>query len=126
MDVFSDEVLARERIGKRYSTLLKDVAVTPFVETYNTSVYAQYTIQVANREGVQRSLEVAGVPTVVHYPIPLNLQPAFSYLNQPAGSFPVSEAAARRVMSLPMHPYLGEQQQDEIVARVKEAIRSAS
>lgn len=89
---------------------------TPYLEPHNTSVYAQYTVLVENREAVQKKLNEAGIPTAVHYPIPLNLQPAFAHLNQPAGSIPVSEEMARRVMSLPMGPDLKVEQQDMIVS----------
>ena len=119
---FPDEVEARARIGARYSRLLQDVARVPVVGEGNTHVYAQYTIEVANREAVQASLKEAGVPTAVHYPIPLHLQPAFAALGLGVGSFPVAEAAAARVMSLPMHPFLDEASQDAIVAAVRQAL----
>jgi len=119
---FADEVAARERIGARYSELLKDVARVPALADGCSSVYAQYTIEIDSREAVQAALKEQGVPTAVHYPVPLNLQPAFAHLNQPEGSFPHSEAAARRVMSLPMHPFLDEATQDQVVAAVKQAL----
>jgi UDP-2-acetamido-2-deoxy-ribo-hexuluronate aminotransferase len=122
MEIFAEEVTARERIGRRYSELLSDVAVTPFIRDYNSSVYAQYTIQVRNRELVQKKLLERGIPTAVHYPIPLNLQPCFAHLGLGVGAFPVSEAASKRVMSLPMHPYLTDEQQDQIVSAVRETL----
>jgi UDP-2-acetamido-2-deoxy-ribo-hexuluronate aminotransferase len=67
-------------------------------------------------------MKARGIPTAVHYPVPLHLQPVFADLNQGAGSFPVSEAAARRVISLPMHPYLTEDQQVRVVRALKETI----
>jgi len=76
---------------------------------------------VANREKVEQSLKAQGIPTAVHYPMPLHLQPVFADLGQGAGAFPVAEAAGRRVLSLPMHPYLTEDQQ----ARVVQALRAA-
>ncbi|WP_445989663.1 DegT/DnrJ/EryC1/StrS family aminotransferase [Chromobacterium haemolyticum] len=112
---FADEVAARERIGARYSALLRDVARVPVIAEGNSHVYAQYTIEVDDREAVQAKLKELGVPTAVHYPIPLHLQPAFAHLNLPEGSFPLSEAAGRRVMSLPMHPFLDEATQNHIV-----------
>ena len=119
---FADEVAARERIGARYSTLLQDVARVPVIGAGNTHVYAQYTIEVDNREAVQKALQELGVPTAVHYPIPLHLQPAFAHLGLGEGSFPLAEAAGKRVMSLPMHPFLDEATQDAIVAAVKKAL----
>ncbi|OWY39055.1 aminotransferase DegT [Xenophilus sp. AP218F] len=119
---FPDEVAARERIGARYNALLGDVARVPVILPGNQHVYGQYTIEVDNREAVQAKLKELGVPTAVHYPIPLHLQPAFAHLGLAAGSFPHAEAAGRRVMSLPMHPFLTEEAQDAIVAAVKQAL----
>ena len=106
LEVFADELEARSRIAARYGELLRGAVVTPYIELHNTSVYAQYTVQVDHREGVQEKLREEGIPTAVHYPVPLHLQPVFAGLNLPEGSFPVAESAARRVLSLPMHPYL--------------------
>ena len=100
-----------------------DAAVrTPFVEEFNTCVYAQYTIQVADREAVVSSMNDQGVPTAIHYPIPLHYQPVFGYLNQGEGSFPVAEAAASRVMSLPRHPYLTAGQQESVAEALGKAV----
>lgn len=106
MDIFPGEVEARQRIGSQYGKLLGKAVVTPYIEPFNTSVYAQYTILVDNRATMQQSLKEQGIPTAVHYPLPLNIQPVFEYLNKPAGSYPVSEEIAKRAMSLPMSPYL--------------------
>lgn len=119
LPIFQDEVERRDRIGARYSELLKDVAVTPHVEAGNLSVYAQYTIQVDDRDALQKALGDAGIPTAVHYPVPLNQQPA---LRDADAVVPVSDATAERVMSLPMHPYLSEADQDAVVAAVKAAL----
>jgi UDP-2-acetamido-2-deoxy-ribo-hexuluronate aminotransferase len=119
LPIFDDEVERRARIGARYSELLKDVAITPFVEAHNQSVYAQYTIQVEDRDAVQKALGDADIPTAVHYPVPLNQQPA---LEDKDAVVPVSDATAQRVMSLPMHPYLSEADQDNVVAAVKDVL----
>ena len=121
-DTFPDEVAARERIGARYTALLSDVVRTPEIQAGNTSVYAQYTIEIDGRTAIQAHLKEAGVPTAVHYPIPLHLQPAFAYLEIAPEAFPHSLAAGQRVMSLPMHPFLDEATQDKIVAAVKTAL----
>lgn len=115
LELFNDEVAARARIGARYTELLQGSVVTPTISPENTSVYAQYTVQVENRSDVQKRLSELGVPTAVHYPVPLHLQPVFAELGLQNGSFLVSEAASDRVMSLPMHPYLAEAVQDVIV-----------
>lgn len=121
MEIFPAEVSARKRIGERYTQLLSDGVETPFVEAFNTSVYAQYTLQVEDRELVRGKLNNADIPTAVHYPIPLNLQPVFGDLNKPEGSFPVAESVAKRVMSLPMHPYLTDKDMDKVVCAIQEA-----
>lgn len=122
LDTFYQEVAVRERIGIKYSELLADIVTTPYIEPYNTSVYAQYTVQVDQREKILEKLKEQAVPTAVHYPIPLNLQPAFAGLNQPEGSFPVAEEVAKRVMSLPMHPYLTDDQVEWIVKELKKVL----
>lgn len=118
LEIFPDEVEARQRIGSRYSELLDGIVTTPYIEPFNTSVYAQYTVQVENREQVQARLKEAGIPTAVHYPVPLNRQPALAC----SESFSCSEFAADRVMSLPMHPYLETGQLQMVVDAMKEAI----
>ena len=95
---------------------------TPTIAAHATSVFAQYTIEVDRRDEVQARLKAKGIPTAVHYPVPLNLQPAFASLEQGPGSFPLSERAAERVMSLPMHADLAEALQDRIVAAVAAAV----
>jgi len=110
LDVFPGELAARSRIGDRYTELLRGAVVTPCVEPHNTSVYAQYTVQVDDREAVQKKLQEEGIPTAIHYSIPLHRQPVFAGLNLPEGSFPSAESAAKRVLSLPMHPYLTDEE----------------
>jgi UDP-2-acetamido-2-deoxy-ribo-hexuluronate aminotransferase len=118
LEVFDREVEARQRVASRYESALSTVVRTPQVLPGNTSVYAQYTIEVDDRDGFVAALKQDGIPTAVHYPIPLNLQPAFADLQQGPGSFPNAEAAARRVVSLPMHPYLSDADQRVICERV--------
>jgi len=118
LSIFPEEVEARQRIGTRYTELLGKAVETPFVGPEATSVYAQYTIQVEDRGQVQERLNAAGIPTAVHYPVPLHLQPAFAGLGLGAGSFPRAERAAQRVLSLPMHPYLANTDQDRIAESV--------
>jgi len=122
MAIFEDEIDKREKIGARYSELLASTVVTPYIEKHNTSVYGQYTILVEKREQFLESMQAKNIPTAVHYPIPLNLQPAFSQYGQGEGSFPIAEKIANQVVSLPMHPYLSEQDQDLIVKAVKESV----
>lgn len=105
LDIFEDELQLRLQVADRYATLLgKTPIAAPFVEAHNTSAWAQYTVQVNERDAVQSHLKQAGVPTAVHYPIPLNRQPA---VKDDQANLPIGDAIATRVMSLPMHPYLG-------------------
>lgn len=122
LSVFDAEVEARSRIGARYSQALQDVVRTPHIAEGNTSVYAQYTVEVDARDDFCKSLQDAGIPSAVHYPFPLHLQPAFAALGKKSGSYPVAEAAAARVVSLPMHADLDQAQQDQVIAAVRQAL----
>ena len=126
MPHFPDEVAVRGRIGARYTELLRGSCVVPEIMAGNTHVYAQYTIRVGNREVLGNALKAEGVPTAVYYPKCLHEQPVFAPLGYKWGDFPVSEHASRHVISLPMHPYLTEAEQDKIVALVRKHATSAT
>lgn len=120
LEIFPHELERREQVAQDYGRLLGDAGIAaPFVETHNCSAWAQYTVQAAGRDKVQESLKVAGIPTAVHYPIPLNRQPA---VRDYVASLPVGDAIAERVMSLPMHPYLDLAQQVIITQSLKESL----
>ncbi len=121
MPHFEWELKERGRIGARYTQLLRSVCAVPEVMPGNTHVYAQYTIRVPNREAVAAQLKEQGIPTAVYYPKCLHEQPVFSACGCQWGDFPVSERASREVLSLPMHPFLSEPDQDRIVAALKAA-----
>jgi len=121
---FADEVEARSRIGARYSDLLKDVCHTPAVRPGNVHVYAQYTIRVPDRDTLGAKLKEAGIPTAVYYPKCLHEQPVFADLGHRWGDFPAAEQASREVISLPMHPFLSESDQNCVVDAVKTALKS--
>ena len=116
---FPAEVEARARIGARYSEMLGDVVGVPAVSPGNTHVFAQYTIRTHRRDELATHLQEIGVPTAVHYPIPLHLQEAFHDLGYGAGDFPESEAASREVVSLPMSAFLSGKDQDEVIRQVR-------
>lgn len=127
LDIFGEEVERRWEIGQRYSALIDDSAagssgavISPRIQEGNTSVYAQFTVEVDQRDKVAEQLQARGIPTAVHYPTPLHLQPAFAYLGKGTGHCEVAERAARRVISLPMHPYLREGDQETIVQALSE------
>lgn len=122
LEVFAEEVAVRARIGAAYTEMLADTVITPFIKPFNRSVYAQYTVQVNERQAVQEELKSAGIPTTVHYPVPLHLQPAFAEDGVGRGAFPCAEAAADRVLSLPMHPYLNAGEQEHIANALRRVV----
>ncbi|KTD60514.1 DegT/DnrJ/EryC1/StrS family aminotransferase [Legionella shakespearei] len=122
MKLFPAEVVMRRNVAERYDAMLSSIVKTPVIQKNNTSVYAQYTIEVNNRDEFQRHMNAAGIPTAVHYPVAMHLQKALSYLGYNHGDFPNAEKASNRVISLPMHPYLQEEEQIAVVAAVKNAL----
>jgi len=115
LDIFPGEIERRANIGARYTQLISEncSAVTPpQIMADNTSVYAQYTIQVEERDCVVEKLNELGIPTAVHYPVPLHKQPALQ-----TDEYELKEAdrISQKVLSLPMHPYLTNEEQDQVV-----------
>ena len=105
-EIFPDEVMQRDRVGRQYTTsinAMQSTIVAPQIRSNCTTVYAQYSIMVNNREQLIAKLNKMNIPTAVHYPVPLHLQPPF-YNNQL--NLPVVEDVATKIVSLPMHPYL--------------------
>jgi UDP-2-acetamido-2-deoxy-ribo-hexuluronate aminotransferase len=124
LERFEWEVAERMRIGARYDELLSGLEPAirlVKVRPDRTSVYAQYTVRAANREGLERTLKAEGIPTAIHYPKSLHQQPAYS-AGWEGASFPVSEGLAREVISLPMHPYLDAATQDRIASAVRKSV----
>lgn len=106
--VFDEELRLRQHVATIYAELFesedcKSTVLPPYIESHNTSAWAQYTIQVLNREELQGQLNRAGIPTAVHYPAPLNQQPAVA---DSKAHLPIGDSIAKLVISLPMHPYL--------------------
>jgi UDP-2-acetamido-2-deoxy-ribo-hexuluronate aminotransferase len=120
---FGWELERRAAIAARYGTLLADLpgVQLPVVRVDRSCVFAQYTVQLEQRDAVAAALKAAGVPTAVHYPRPLHRQPAFAAF---AGGdeFPVSDRAAERVLSLPMSADLADADQDRVVAALRRAL----
>ncbi|EWG98986.1 DegT/DnrJ/EryC1/StrS family aminotransferase [Halomonas sp. BC04] len=119
--IFDEEVALRQQAAERYDRLLGEsgVVTAPTVAAGNTSVHAQYSIRVPRRDGVQATLTDAGIPTAVHYPLPLNHQPAVA---DPDCQLPVTEAVCREILSLPMHPYLQAEEQERVVEALVQAL----
>ena len=123
LERFDWEVEQRQKVGAGYTAMLKEscsTIVVPYIEPHNASVYAQYTIQAANRDETAKRLNAGGIPTAVHYPVPLHQQPAFQGFGNKIGDFPLAEQAASRVLSLPMGPDLTPRDQ----ARIAECLHT--
>jgi UDP-2-acetamido-2-deoxy-ribo-hexuluronate aminotransferase len=125
LEIFDQELVARQEIARRYREGLQDVVEVPFVAPGCVSAWAQYSVQSEARDYIVARLREAGVPTAIYYPKPLHLQEAFRGLGYGPGDFPVSEAVANRIFSLPMHPYLDSSDQERIIDIIREAGREA-
>ncbi len=113
---------ARRRNAAYYGAAfagMSDVG-TPFIDPANVSIYNQYTLRAARRDDLQEYLKKKGIGSSVYYPLPLHLQPCFSYLGYSEGAFPESERAAKEVISLPVYPELTNEQLDEVIEAVRE------
>lgn len=121
---FESEAEKRFALGKKYNSLLASPGITtPHLESYTgRSVFAQYSVRVKNRARVIQYLKDNGIPTAIHYAVPVHLQEAYSYLGHKKGDFPVSETVADEIMSLPMHPFLTDEQQTLVAQKLKEAV----
>jgi UDP-2-acetamido-2-deoxy-ribo-hexuluronate aminotransferase len=125
LERFDWEVNQRTLAGERYLEMLRNAksAIPPVVRKDRVSIWGQFTIQVQNREMVLEKLKAKGIPTAVHYPVPLNRQPAYQASCRIVGSLDNSDAVASRVVSLPMHPYISKETQSAIIRSVAEAIQ---
>ena len=117
--ILEEEMQLRQQVAQMYAIALQAAGLAaPFIELHNRSAYAQFTIRIQNRSAVQTALKEAGIPTAVHYPIPLNKQPAVAS----DVSLPVGDLVAEEVLSLPMHPYMTQEQVQQVVAALKSAL----
>ncbi|WP_374343805.1 DegT/DnrJ/EryC1/StrS family aminotransferase [Azonexus sp.] len=124
--LLDEELAARQQVADNYTKFLASLregddglGSFPYMENHNICAWAQYTIQVRNRADLQEKLKLAGIPSAVHYPIPLNKQPAVA---DGGVVLPVGDAVAKRVLSLPMHPYLNLNAQEFIVRTLKQGV----
>ncbi|HKA78849.1 MAG TPA: DegT/DnrJ/EryC1/StrS family aminotransferase [Xanthobacteraceae bacterium] len=124
LKIFPEEIAARERIARRYSAGLADIAIVPRLAQGSTSVWAQYTLRLPSgrRDGLMAALKGQGIPTAIYYPTPLHRQAPYQHFPVAAGGAPVSERLADEVISLPMHAYLDEGTQDRITEAVRRAL----
>lgn len=119
LSLYDTELTQRDEVANLYTSELQGSVKTPLVPDGQSCVWAQYSIQVEDRAAIQQALKAVGVPTAVFYPIPIHLCTAYQHLQHKPGDFPCSEHAARHILSLPMHPYLDEQQINLITATIK-------
>jgi UDP-2-acetamido-2-deoxy-ribo-hexuluronate aminotransferase len=118
---YKKDLALRQKVAQKYHSKLNiqnSKLVLPFVEEGRTSAWAQYSIRVKNRDELQEKLKEQGIPTAVHYPMPLHLQECFLYLGYKKGDFPISEIVSDEIMSLPMNPYVTDEEIEYIVGNL--------
>jgi UDP-2-acetamido-2-deoxy-ribo-hexuluronate aminotransferase len=118
---YKKDLSLRQEVATKYTTALGCVAsaspiTLPHIAKNTTSAFAQYSIRVQNRDELQANLKEQGIPTAVHYPMPLHLQECFEYLGYKKGNFPISETISDEIMSLPMNPYVSDEEIEYIKA----------
>ena len=123
MPFFEEELEKRQQVAKAYTERFQAYGIAPYIEPHNKSAFAQYTLQVNHRDQFQQCLQAEGIPTAIHYPMPLHWQPIFRSMHLDTVSYPVAENVANRVISLPFHPYLTEETIDRIAKTVIETIK---
>jgi UDP-2-acetamido-2-deoxy-ribo-hexuluronate aminotransferase len=119
---FESELRNRENAAAMYTARLRDKVQVPVIREGHASAWAQYTIRVPERDRLQARLQAKGIPTTVHYPLPLHAQGAFAHLGIGDEACPESARAAREVLSLPMHGFMTEAIVDEVCRAVAESI----
>lgn len=124
LDVLAEELEQRQRVAECYAKGLGDLIWVPTPAHDTRSAWAQYTVRLPNRDEVAARLHAEGITTAVYYPKPLHRQPAYQGFPQPEGGLAVTEAVSAQVLSLPMHPYLSEGDQERVIASLRRALTS--
>ena len=107
---YKKDLALRQEVASKYIKALKDKSlILPFIDDNCTSTFAQYSVRIKNRDNLQSKLKEQGIPTAVHYPIPLHLQECFKYLGYKKDDFPISEMVSNEIISLPMNPYISDE-----------------
>lgn len=114
LGIFEDEINKRQEVASRYSRLLRNTVIVPEISPKQRSAWAQYSVLSDTRDEMIAALKKEGIPSAIYYPKPLHLQKAFAGLGYEQGAFPVAEDIAKKIFSLPMHPYLQEKDQERI------------
>lgn len=118
---YEKDLLSRQKVAKHYTENLKNKdIILPYVDGNATSSWAQYSIRVKNRDELQAKLKKIGIPTAVHYPIPIHMQKCFEYLDYKKGDFPISEKISNEIISLPMNPYLSDPEIKYIIKGIEQ------
>ena len=114
---YENDLKLRQEVAEKYNKLFTNhySLFTPTIKEDRTSAFAQYSIRVQNRDEVQKKLKEVGIPTAVHYPMPLHLQECFKYLGYKEGDFSIAEKVSKEIMSLPMNPYLKDDEIEYII-----------
>ena len=121
---YEKDLKLRQEVASKYTQALNAKNIeTPFVQKDRTSAWAQYSIRVQNRTELQTKLQNLGIPTAVHYPMPLHVQECFKYLNLKEGDFPISEKVSKEIMSLPMNPYVSDEEIEFIVGSLAKELK---
>ena len=117
---YKKDLALRQEVASNYTKALegKSSLILPFVDEHITSSWAQYSVRVKNRNEVQSKLKKVGIPTAVHYPMPLHLQECFEYLKYKKGDFPMAELISDEIMSLPMNPYVSDEEIEYITGKL--------
>lgn len=120
---YEKDLKLRQEVASKYTKALKEKNInTPKILEDRTSAFAQYSIRLRNRDKIQAKLQERNIPTAIHYPMPLHLQECFNYLNLKDGDFPIAEKVSKEIISLPMNPYLIDEEIAYIVENLSEVI----
>lgn len=123
--IFPEEITRRQVAAEAYSSRLRGLVEVPMVPPGARSVWAQYTIKLAGRDSLARSLSDAQIPSAIYYGVPLHRQAAYAHYPVANGSLPVSDRLSSKVLSLPMHPWLSEGEIDDICDIISRQLRPA-
>ncbi len=121
--ILEDEMVARDRIAKRYCDGLGDVVKAPHLPEGNRSAWAQFAIEYEDRDALKAHLQSESIPSVIYYVKPLHLQTAYKDFPRTPTGLPVSEGLSGRILCLPMHPYLSEDDQDKIIQSIRNFVK---
>jgi dTDP-4-amino-4,6-dideoxygalactose transaminase len=122
LSILEEEMIARQEVAARYSRGLGNVVKVPTIPEGHRSAWAQYAIETPDRDALQKHLQALGIPTMIYYVKPLHQQVAYRHFPCTPTGLPVSEGLSKRILCLPMHPYLGEADQDRIIDAIREFV----